>query len=134
MAQAFTFELVSPEKLLLSAEVEEVVAPGSDGYLTIMANHAPLMTTLKPGVVEAKHAGGEVEKIFVRGGLADVSPTGFTLLAEQAIPLADLDAAQLNQEIENAQDDVNDAQDDEKRRIAEEKLGQLQELKASLGH
>jgi F-type H+-transporting ATPase subunit epsilon len=129
---AFHFELVSPEKLLFSGDVDSVVAPGSDGQFTVLANHAPVMTTLKAGVV-AYDAGGKTEKLFVRGGFADVGATGFTILAEQAIPLADLDATKIDGDIKNARDDVADARTDETRRVATEKLNQLLELKAALG-
>jgi F-type H+-transporting ATPase subunit epsilon len=129
---AFHFELVSPEKLLFSGDVDSVVAPGSDGQFTVLANHAPVMTTLKAGVV-TYDAGGKTEKLFVRGGFADVGATGFTILAEQAIPLAELDATKIDGDIKNAHDDVADARTDETRRIATEKLNQLLELKAALG-
>ena len=82
MANAFNFELVSPERLLFSEQVTAVVVPGSDGYFTVMANHAPLMSTIRPGVVEATLASGGTKKIFVRGGFVDVAGSSFTLLAE----------------------------------------------------
>ena len=71
MADAFNFELVSPERLLFSEQVTAVVVPGSDGYFTVMANHAPLMSTIRPGVVEVTLADGGLQKLFVRGGYAD---------------------------------------------------------------
>ena len=85
MAEPMQFDLVSPERLLVSAEVESVVVPGSEGYFTVLARHAPLISTLKPGLVEVKELSGAVRKFFVRGGFADVTPAGLTLLAEQAI-------------------------------------------------
>lgn len=134
MADAFNFELVSPERLLVSADVTQVVLPATEGYMTVMANHAPLMTTLTPGVVETKSAGGDVEKIFVRGGFADISPAGFTLLAEEAINIKDIDAAYIEQQIKNAQEDVDDAADDDTKQAALFKLARLNDVKASLGH
>lgn len=134
MSDNFTFELVSPERLLLSEEAQQVVVPGSDGYFTVMAHHAPLMSTVKPGVVEATLSSGEEKRIFVRGGFADVSLNGFTLLAEQAIPIEELDANALAQEISNAEEDVADAKSDDKKQAAQIKLDQLNELKAALGH
>ena len=95
MAEPFSFELVSPEALVLSGEASEVVVPGTAGYFTVLANHAPFMSTVKPGVVEVQMADGEKSQIFVRGGFADVSPDGLTLLAEQAISLADFDMNEL---------------------------------------
>lgn len=128
---AFHFELVSPEKLLFSGEVDAVVAPGAEGVFTVLKDHAPVMTVLKPGVVEIDAAGNK-EKLFVRGGFADVGLGGFTILAEYAIPVAELDAAKLDADIKNASEDVADAKGDEARRIAAEKLAQLQELKTAL--
>jgi F-type H+-transporting ATPase subunit epsilon len=130
---AFHFELVSPEKLLFSGEVESVIAPGADGQFTVLKDHAPVMTTLKPGVVTIADGGGRVEKLFVRGGFADVNASGFTILAEQAIPVAELDAAKIDADIRDAKEDVADAKSDEARRAASEKLAQLQEVKAALG-
>jgi F-type H+-transporting ATPase subunit epsilon len=126
---AFHFELVSPEKLLFSGEVESVVAPGADGQFTVLAHHAPVMTTLKAGVVTIN---GD-EKLFVRGGFADVSAKGFTILAEQAIAVKDLDAAKLEQDIKDAREDVADAKSDEARRSAADKLQQLLDLRAAIG-
>lgn len=129
---AFHFELVSPERVLFSGDVESVVVPGSDGDMTILKDHAPLMTTLRPGVVAVSDAAGKASKLFVRGGFADVNASGFILLAEQALPLEQLDAAAIEREIRNATDDVNDAQDAEVKRRAQEKLDQLNELKSAL--
>jgi len=126
---AFHFELVSPEKLLFSGEVESVVAPGTDGQFTVLAHHAPVMTTLKAGVVTIN---GD-EKLFVRGGFADVSATGFTILAEQAIAVKDVDSAKLERDIKDAREDVADAKTDESRRHASDKLQQLLDLRAAVG-
>lgn len=134
MSDNFTFELVSPERLLLSEEAQQVVVPGSDGYFTVMAHHAPLMSTVKPGVVEATLSSGEEKRIFVRGGFADVSLNGFTLLAEQAIPIEELDADALAKEISDAEEDVADAKSEDKKLAAQTRLDQLKELKAALGH
>src|ERR671910_1240977 len=84
MAEAFQFELVSPERLLVSEQVESVIIPGAEGEMTVMANHAPVMTTVKPGVVTVKTAAGATERYCVFGGFADILPSGCTLLAESA--------------------------------------------------
>ena len=127
MAEPFSFELVSPEALVLSGDASEVVVPGTEGYFTVLANHAPLMSTIKPGVVDVKMADGETSQIFVRGGFADVSPSGFTLLAEQAVSLADLDMSDLEAQIKDAREDVADADSEEKKAIAQAALAQLEE-------
>jgi F-type H+-transporting ATPase subunit epsilon len=121
MADPLRFDLVSPERLLLSEEVAQVVVPGAEGYFTALAGHAPFMTTLKPGVVDITRAGGEVLRIFVRGGFADVSASGLTILAEQALPLGEIDAETLAREIRNAEEDLSDAAEDHARRAAAEK-------------
>lgn len=133
MAEALQFELVAPERLLMSQEVDQVVVPGSEGYFTVLKGHAPFMSTLRPGVVDVTPAGGgAVERIFVRGGFADVNAEGLTILAEQAIPLAEVDAQTLAQEVKNAEEDVTDAKDGEARDAAELKLNQLKEVQTAL--
>jgi F-type H+-transporting ATPase subunit epsilon len=128
----FPFELVSPEKLLFTGEVEAVVVPGTEGEFTVLKDHAPLMSVLKPGIVEIDQSATTKTKLFVRGGFADVSPTGLTILAEYAIPLEELDATKLEIDLQDAEEDVADAKDDETRRRAVEKRDQLKELKAAL--
>jgi F-type H+-transporting ATPase subunit epsilon len=126
------FELVSPARLLFSGEVTSVTIPGTDGEMGIFAGHAPVLSTLRPGVVTITRESGQPEKIFVRGGFAEVNPSGLTMLAETAIPLAELDAAALAQQIKNSEEDVADAKDDETRRRAQENLDHLKVLHAAL--
>lgn len=133
MAESFQFELVSPERLLLSEAVTAVNVPGSEGYFTVMAKHAPLMTTLKPGVVVATLEGGSEQKIFVLGGFADVNQNSFTLLAERATRVEDLDAAELDQQIKNSEEDVADAKTPEAKAKAEHALDQLREARVAVG-
>jgi F-type H+-transporting ATPase subunit epsilon len=129
MAEPLKFDLVSPDRLLVSESVESVVVPGGEGYFTVFAQHAPVMSTLKPGQIEMKTLSGAVRKFFVRGGFADVTPSGLTVLADQAIPLEDLDAEDLAQEIRNAEEDLADAGEDQlKRRRAETKLNELRDV------
>ena len=92
------FELVSPEKLVFSGEVEQVDVPGADGDFGVLAGHAPMVTTLRPGVLTVKAAGGE-QKIVVLGGFAEVSAKGLTVLADTANSLADFDRAVLAAQI-----------------------------------
>jgi len=134
MADPFPFELVSPERLLLSESVVSVVVPGSEGEFTVLKNHAPFMATIKPGCVVVTQVGGGVQKFFVRGGFADVNGAGLTILAEQAIPLESLDPAAFALEIRNAEEDVADARDDAGRTVAQTKLQQLQDIREALGH
>jgi F-type H+-transporting ATPase subunit epsilon len=129
---AFHFELVSPEKLLFSGDVESVVAPGAEGQFTVLKDHAPVMTTLKSGVVTVAGGDGKLEKLFVRGGFADVNAAGFTILAELAVPLSEIDVAKLDADIRNAREDVADAKSDEARHAADVRLAQLEEMRAAV--
>ena len=129
---ALHFELVSPERLLFSGDVAEVDIPGTDGDMGILPGHAPVLSTLRPGVVTVTREGGMKERIFVRGGFAEVNPQGLTVLAEVAIPVAELHADVLAQQVRDAQEDVSDAQDDETRRRAQENLDHLLALQSAL--
>lgn len=131
MAEPFQFDLVSPERLLLSEKVEQVVVPGSEGYFTVLKGHAPFMSTLRPGVLDVSRGSG-VERIFVRGGFADVNAEGLTILAERALPLAEVDAAALAEEVRNAEEDVADAKDGAAKDAAELTLNQLKEVQTAL--
>ena len=134
MANAFNFELVSPERLLFSEQVTAVVVPGSDGYFTVMSNHAPMMATLQPGIVEATLSSGATKRIFVRGGFVDVAASSLTLLAEQAMPVEELDAEAIAKQLKAAEDDVADAKTDAKKEASMLNLNKLQELKSALGY
>jgi F-type H+-transporting ATPase subunit epsilon len=127
------FDLVSPERLLISAEVDQVDVPGSEGDFGVFAGHAPVMTTLRPGVLAIVSAGKAAEKFFVRGGFAEVTLQGLTVLAEEAMPLAELDTAALDQRIKNAEEDFADAKDAVVRDRAQTTLNQLRELRGALG-
>jgi len=132
MAELLNFELVSPEKLLMSAEVETVVIPGSEGDFGVFVNHAPVLSTMRPGIIDITEADGKKQRIFVRGGFAEVNPKGLTVLAEQAINMDDLDATAIAQEVTNAEEDVADAKSDDKRQKAQETLDHLKQLQESL--
>jgi len=126
------FELVSPAKLLFSGEVTSVTLPGTEGDMGIFAGHAPVLSTLRPGVVVVSKDGGTTEKIFVRGGFAEVNAKGLTILAETAIAVTDLDASALSAQIKSAEDEVAAAKDDEGKRRANENLDHLKGLRAAL--
>jgi len=129
---AFHFELVSPEKLVFSGDVEAVVVPGTEGEFTVLKDHAPLISTIKPGIVVIDEAPANKRQLFVRGGFAEVAPSGLTILADHALPLAELDAAKLDAELQNFEDEVAGAKTDEARRMAVERRDQLLELRAAL--
>lgn len=132
MAEAFKFELVSPERLLVSEEVESVIIPGTEGEMTVMAKHAPVMTTVKPGVVTVNPVSGPEERYVVFGGFADILPEGCTLLAESAVRVGEVDRDDLARRIQEAREDLADAQNDEDRTKAEQFLDQLTTLEGAI--
>lgn len=132
MADAFKFDLVSPERLLLSEMVESVIIPGTEGEMTVMANHAPVMSTVKPGVVTVKPSSGGEQRFVVFGGFVDVLPDGCTLLAESAVAVKDIDRADLARRIQDAKEDVSDAKSDDERTKAEQFLAQLTTLEGAI--
>jgi F-type H+-transporting ATPase subunit epsilon len=131
MAEPFKFELVSPERLLVSGEVEQVLVPGAEGDMTVLAKHAPVLTTLRPGLLDIGFPGGKSQRFFIRGGFAEVNPEGLTVLAETAIDLDELKAEQLAQAIKDAEEDVADLENDAKDR-AQTKLEHLRQVQATL--
>jgi len=132
MAEAFKFELVSPERLLVSEDVLEVVVPGQEGYFTVLSNHAPLMAGLQPGVVEVKNASGAQERYCVFGGFVDIMPDSCTLLAESAVNVKDVNADEVAQRIQDAREDLEDAKGDEAIAKAKLYLDQLTTLQGSI--
>ena len=128
----FHFELVSPERLLFAGEVTQVDVPGEEGEFGVLAGHAPYIATLKPGLLTI-HGDGAPQRIVVRGGFAEVSPSGLTVLAEQATPAAEIDAMTIAQSIKDAEEDLADAKNDAARDKARERLEQLNTLKGALG-
>lgn len=108
----FQFELVSPEKILVSEEVKMVVVPGEEGDFGVLAQHAPLLSSIRPGIVSVTALTGEVRRIFVAGGFADVSPSLLSVLAEEAVSVSDLDKGELEQNLKNLEDDLSFAKDD----------------------
>ena len=127
----FPFELVSPDKMLFSGPAQSVVVPGDEGDFQVLTDHEPVVTSVRPGVVAIEDAAGRPHRVFVRGGFAEVNPLGLILLAETAIPFEDLSAAHLDEEIRNAEEDLADAGEEQKRQ-AQEKLDRLRELKDSM--
>ena len=129
MADNFNFELVSPERLLVSGSVSEVVIPATEGEMTVMANHAPTMTTIKPGVVTVKSADGKKDRYVVFGGFADIVPTGCTLLAESAVHVDDFNADEIARRVETARAELSQATTDEHKFGIESYLAELTTLR-----
>ena len=125
----FTFELVSPEKLLFSGQVQQVVVPGTEGDFAVLKDHAPVMSTLRAGVAVITDDAGKTQRLFVRGGFAEVSAAGLTILAEQALPVEEITDEVVAVEVKAAEREFEEAQSDEARRVAAEKLAQVLQLR-----
>jgi F-type H+-transporting ATPase subunit epsilon len=125
-------DFVSPESVLFSGEVDQVDLPGAEGDLGILAGHAPLVTTLRPGIVTI-FRGGAREPIVITGGFAEMGPAGLTVLADRAVARENFDTATLASEIKGAEEDVADATDDAMRDKRARHLDQLKALQAALG-
>jgi F-type H+-transporting ATPase subunit epsilon len=113
MAEKIAYELVSPERLLRSGEADMVVVPGTEGDFGVLPGHAPVISTIRPGILEIHDGGGDADKIFISGGLCEVSTDRCTVLADEAVPVADMDRADLEQRLKNAEEDFADATTDE---------------------
>lgn len=132
MADPFQFDLVSPERLLMSEKVEQVVVTGTEGQFTVLSGHAPVMTTIRPSVLRVTY-GGKEDRIFVLGGFADVNAEGLTILAEKATPMSEVKADALAKEIKAAEEVVGQAADETARADAAMKVESLKEVEAELG-
>jgi F-type H+-transporting ATPase subunit epsilon len=130
MADKIHFDLVSPERMLLSEDVDMVTVPGTEGYFGVLAGHAPLVSTLRPGVIDVKGARDGELRLFVRGGFAEVNAEKIIVLAEEAIPLSEFHVAALDQRIRDAEEDLVAAQSDAERDKAGEVLDNLRQLRA----
>ena len=127
----FHFDLVSPEKLLFSGEVNQVDVPGSEGDFGVLAGHAPLMTTLRPGIL-VLHGEGSALQVVVNGGFAEVGAAGLTVLADIAVPVEDFEVSRLTDIIERAEEDVAKAEEGATRDKLVRRLDQLKALQATL--
>ena len=116
------FELVSPEKLLLSRPVDMVVVPGSEGDFGVLARHTPMISTVRPGVIDVHDEGEVSERIFVAGGVAEVTGERCTVLAEEAMPLGELDRAQIEQDLQDAREDLEDAKSEQAREASARRI------------
>jgi F-type H+-transporting ATPase subunit epsilon len=127
------FQFVSPENVLFSGEVDQVDVPGAEGDMGIFAGHAPMVTTLRPGIVTI-FRGSTREPVVITGGFAEVGPGGLTILADRAVARADFDMATLVAEIKDAEEDMADATDQALRDKLVRHLDQLKALQAALAH
>lgn len=133
--ETFRFELVSPECLLKDTMAGMVIVPGMDGDFGVLPGHSPMMSTIRPGLVEIHETeSSEVERLFVKGGLAQVTPTGLTILAEEIIHLGDVDLGDLADNIVTARQDLDAAVDDVDKARATRELGWMEALSQVMSH
>jgi F-type H+-transporting ATPase subunit epsilon len=132
MTDKISFDLVSPERLLVSEDAEMVTIPGTEGEMGVMAGHMSLISTLKPGIIDAKIETGKHDRYFVTGGFAEVTATKITVLAEEAIPVASLTGPELDSRIIEAQEDIATAKTDSEMTKATAALEHLKRMRAGL--
>lgn len=129
MASTFKFELVSPERILLSVDADQVVVPGADGDFAVLAGHAPFITTLRPGVLDVT-AGNAKSRVLVKGGFAEVDPSRLTVLAQSAFNVDELTGATLSRELQAAEAELAAAKDDEAKAAADALVNELKRISA----
>jgi len=130
MAGTFKFELVSPERVLVSIDADQVVVPGSDGEFAVLAGHAPVIATLRPGILDVT-AGGTKRRLFVKSGFAEVDPTRLTVLAQKAYDVDELSSAVIAEELKAAEAELAAAKDDDAKRMADTLVTELKRLRAA---
>jgi F-type H+-transporting ATPase subunit epsilon len=129
-----TFELVSPERILFSGAVDAVVLPATEGDMTVLPGHAPMMTALKTGFLVITDKPGNGRRVLVRGGFADVNQRGLTVLAERALPEEEITQEILDHEILQAEMAFDATDDTAAKQAAESAIAQLREAKAALNY
>lgn len=129
MAGTFKFELVSPERVLLAVDAEQVVVPGSEGDFAVLPGHAPLIATLRPGVLDVT-VGGAKKKLFVKSGFADVDPARLTVLAQKAYNVDDMPASLIADELKAAEAELAGAANDAERMAADTLVNELRRIQA----
>lgn len=129
MAGTFQFELVTPERLLLEAEAEQVVVPGVDGDFAVLSGHAPVISTLRPGIVDITMTDTK-RRVFVKKGVAEADPERLTVLAQTALDVDELDSRRIADELKAAEVELAEAQDDQSKLLAQTLVDQLKRLQA----
>jgi len=131
MADKVEFELVSPERLLFSEPVDMVVVPGAEGDFGVLPRHAPLISTLRPGVIRIFEGRTVKDRIFVAGGFAEVTAERCTVLAEEAMPVADIDVAAVDRQLKDLGEDLADAKSDAERAALRQRIAVRQAMRAA---
>ena len=136
MADTLHFELVSPERLLRSDDVYMVVVPGSEGDFGVLAGHAPLMSTIRPGAIDiyADDMDHVTARVFIDGGFAEVGDNGLTILAESAVAVSEIDVEGVARELAAARSDVGAAKSDAERAMADKRVARFEAMQAAATH
>jgi F-type H+-transporting ATPase subunit epsilon len=129
MAGTFKFELVTPERMALSEDVAQVVVPGVEGEFTVLPGHAPVISALRPGVIEVAKPDAGKTRIYVKGGFAEVDADRLTVLAERALDVAAMDAGTIAAELEAAEAELAAAADDASRLAAASAVERLRAIR-----
>ena len=122
------FELVTPERLVISRGVDMVVVPGTEGDFGVLPGHTPMVSTVRPGVVNVYQGNEIVERMFVAGGFAEVTAARCTVLADRAVAVDELDRAAAEQTLKDAREDLADAETDDERREADRQIAICEEI------
>jgi F-type H+-transporting ATPase subunit epsilon len=130
MADTFKFELVTPERMLLSEDASQVVVPGTEGDFTVLAGHAPVISTIRPGVIAVSLSDSRTVRLFVKGGFAEVEQNRLTVLAQRALEVDAMDAARIATELKTAEGELAAAADDAARLAAHAAVAQLRTLQS----
>lgn len=133
MADKLHFDLVSPERRLFAGEVDMVVVPGEDGDFGVLSNHAPFMSVIRSGAIIVTRD-GVTERTFIHGGFAEVTPEGLTILAEEAIPVSEIDLAALERDMKNAQEDLGVARSEADIELAQSRLTRLEAMRSTVSN
>lgn len=128
MAGTFKFELVTPERVVLSEDVSQVVVPGVEGAFTVLPQHAPVVSPLRPGVVDATLGEGRTVRVFVKGGFAEVDTDRVVVLADRASNVEAMDSAMISRELEAAEAELAAATSDADKLAAASAVEQLKAL------
>ena len=122
------FELVTPERLVISRGVDMVVVPGAEGDFGVLPGHTPMISTVRPGIVNVYEGREIVERMFVAGGFAEVTAARCTVLADRAVAVDELDRAAAEQTLKDAREDLADAKTDDERGEAEKQIAICEEI------
>ena len=122
------FELVTPERLVISRGVDMVVVPGAEGDFGVLPGHTPMVSTVRPGIVNVYEGREIVERLFVAGGFAEVTAARCTVLADRAVAVDELDPAATEQTLKDAREDLADAKTDDARREADKQIAICEEI------